>query len=87
MGRMKKATVTIYSRPGCHLCDEARKAIQASGCDDEVELEEVDVDQDAALRERYGNDIPVIFINGVKVFKHRVEPAEFKRKLRRLMAG
>jgi hypothetical protein len=36
--------------------------------------------------QRYQNDIPVIFINGVKVFKHRVDPKEFKRKLRRLAA-
>ena len=84
---MKRATVTIYSRPGCHLCDEARAAIRDSGCNGEFTLEEVNIDQDAALRERYGNDIPVIFINGVKVFKHRVDAAEFKRKLRRLMAG
>jgi len=85
VGLINRATVTIYSRPGCHLCDEARAAIRASGCDGEFALEEVDIDHDPALRERYGNDVPVIFINGVKVFKHRVEPAEFKRKLRRLM--
>jgi len=47
-------------------------------------LEEVNIDEDPALGERYGDDIPVIFINGVKAFKHRVDPREFKRKLRRL---
>jgi hypothetical protein len=47
-------------------------------------LEEVNIDDDPLLRERYGSDIPVIFINGVKAFKHRVDPQEFKRKLRRL---
>ena len=81
---MKKATVLIYTRPGCHLCDEAKTAIGASGCNDEFSLDEVNIDEDPALRERYGYDIPVIFINGVKVFKHRVDPPEFKRKLRRL---
>lgn len=81
---MKIATVTIYTRPGCHLCDVARAAIEASGCSGEYLLEEVNIDEDPALRERYSDDIPVIFINGVKAFKHRVGSSEFKRKLRRL---
>lgn len=81
---MKKATVTIYTRPGCHLCAEAKAAIDASGCAGEYSLEEINIDEEPALREQYGNDIPVIFINGVKVFKHQVDPAEFKRKLWRL---
>ena len=82
--QMIKATVTLCARPGCHLCEEAKVAIHASGCEGEFSLEEVNIDEDPALRERYGYDVPVIFINGVKVFKHRVDPAEFKRKLRRL---
>ena len=81
---MKKATVTIYTRPGCHLCEEAKAAIQESGRDGEFIIEEVNIDGDPDLRERYGHDIPVVFINGVKAFKHRVEGREFKRKLRRL---
>ena len=84
---MKKAVVMIYTRPGCHLCDEAKAAIQASGCEGEFSLEEVNIDEDPALRERYGYDIPVIFINGVKVFKHNVDGKEFKRKLRRIAAS
>jgi len=84
---MIKATVTLYTRPGCNLCEEAKAAIHASGCDGEFSLEEVNIDEDPALRERYGYDIPVIFINGVKAFKHRVDPAEFRRKLRRLISG
>lgn len=84
MTQIKRATVTIYTRPGCHLCDEAKAAIEASGCTGEYSLEEINIDEDPALRERYGYDIPVIFINGVKVFKHRVYSGEFKRKLRRL---
>jgi len=80
---MKQATVTIYSRPGCHLCEVAKETMLKAGCEGEFVLEEVNIDDDPALRDRYGNDIPVIFINGVKEFKHRVDPREFKRKLRR----
>ncbi len=84
MSETKRPTVTIYTRPGCHLCEEAKAAITASGCDGEYSMEEVNIDENPALGEQYGNDIPVIFINGVKVFKHRVDPREFQRKLRRL---
>jgi glutaredoxin len=79
-----RATVIIYTRPGCHLCEEAKAAINASGCEGEFILKEVNIDDDPLLRERYGYDIPVIFINGVKVFKYRVDPKEFKRKISRL---
>ncbi len=81
---MTKARVIIYTRPGCHLCHEAKAVISASGCNDEFSLEEVNIDDDEALRQRYGYDVPVIFINGVKAFKHRVDAGDFKRKLRRL---
>ncbi|HWP44401.1 MAG TPA: glutaredoxin family protein [Blastocatellia bacterium] len=74
-------TVTIYTRPGCHLCEEAKASILSAGGG--FELEEINIDSDPALRARYGYDIPVVLINGVKVFKHRVDADEFRRKLRR----
>ena len=79
-----KASVIIYSRPGCHLCEEAKASIRAAGCDDEFILEEVNIDEDSNLRDSFQFDIPVVFINGVKVFKHRVDSREFKRKLAKL---
>jgi len=84
---MKRAIVTIFSRPGCHLCEVAKEAILNAGCEGEFVLEEVNIDDDPALRDRYGDDIPVIFINGVKVFKHHVDRREFKRKFRRVSGG
>ena len=81
---MAKAIVTLYTRPGCHLCDEAKAAMRDSGCEDEYRLEEINIDEDPDLRDKYGYDIPVVFINGVKAFKHRVDPRQFRSKLRRL---
>ena len=52
------AIVTFYTRPGCHLCDEARSSIRAAACDDEFTLEEINIELDPDLRERYGEDIP-----------------------------
>jgi len=81
---MKKASVIIYSRPGCHLCEVAKANILAAGCDGEYVFDEVNIDEDPELRERFQYDIPVIFINGIKVFKHTVSARDFKRKLRKL---
>lgn len=81
---MKKAVVTLYTRPGCHLCEEAKAAINEARAEREFTLEEVNIDLDAAMADLYRYDIPVIFINGVKVFKHRVSAREFLSKLRRL---
>lgn len=81
---MKKNRVTFYTRPGCHLCEEAKAAILASICADEIEIEEIDIDEDAELYERYKYDIPVILINGVKAFKHKINPREFQKKFQRL---
>jgi glutaredoxin len=76
-----KAHVIIYSRPGCHLCDEAKQAIENAHCDDEYTLEEIDIESDPELLRRYRYDIPVVTINGEEAFRHRVTADEFRRRL------
>lgn len=78
-----KARVTLYTRPGCHLCDEAKQAILAANCRDSYTLQEVNIDLDPALARRYGWDIPVVLINGVETFKHRLTSSDFEREIRR----
>ena len=73
--------VTLYSRPGCHLCEEAKAAIAPLLREFGAALHEVNIDQDASLKERYGWDIPVIFIGAHKAAKHRVDLAQFRRQL------
>lgn len=73
--------VTLYSRPGCHLCEQAKAAIAPLLREFGAALHEVNIDEDAALRERYGLDIPVIFIGKHKAAKHRVDLAQFRRQL------
>jgi len=73
--------VTLYSRPGCHLCEEARAAIMPLLREFGAVLREVNIDEDAELKERYGWDIPVIFIGRHKAAKHRVDLAQFRRQL------
>ena len=81
---MKKTVVIVYSRPGCHLCDEAKATIDEARKEGDFTVEEVNIDEDPKLAELYRYDIPVVLINGVKAFKHRVDSREFRRKLRRL---
>ena len=78
---MSKPRVVIYTRPDCHLCDQAKQAIRAAQCPDEYTLEEVNIETDSHLLESYKYDIPVITINGVEAFRHRLTAREFKTRL------
>ena len=76
-----RAHVIVYSRPGCHLCDEAKQAIADAQCFDEYTLEEINIESDPGLLQRYRYDIPVITIDGVEAFKHRLTSETFREKL------
>lgn len=69
--------VAFYTRRNCSLCDKAKEAIRASGV--EVKLVEIDIDTDEHLRARFNDDVPVVYINGLEAFRHRVDPAAFRR--------
>jgi|SRR5690242_10324922 glutaredoxin len=73
--------VTLYTRPGCHLCDEAKLQIAPLLAEMGGRLREINIDADPELRERYNLDVPVIFLEGRKIAKHRVDPAQFRRQL------
>ena len=79
---MHKARVIVYSRPGCHLCDEAKAAIENSNCSEHYTLEEVNIESDEELLKKYKYDIPVVTIDGEEAFRHRVDPHEFIRLIR-----
>ena len=81
---MSKAHVIVYSRPGCHLCDEAKSAIQNAGCSESFTLEEINIESDPELLRKYQYDIPVIAIDGVENFIHRVNPKEFRTRIKRI---
>ena len=73
--------VTLYTRIGCHLCDEAKGQIAPLLRRAGAVLREVNIDLDPLLRERYDVDVPVIFLGARKVAKHRVDMAQFQRQL------
>ena len=84
-GRLQLAgprDVTIYSRPGCHLCEEAKAQISPMLKEFGARLTEINIDEDPELRARYDYDIPVIFVGARKAAKHRVDPTQFRRQIR-----
>jgi glutaredoxin len=79
------ARVRLLTRPGCHLCDEAR-AVVAQVCAELGEsYEEVDLDlagaDDPELHRRYTDEVPVTFVDGVQHDFWRVDPARLRRAL------
>ncbi len=73
--------VTLFTRKGCCLCDDAKAVLLAARERVAFEYEEVDIDGVEELRQRYNDEVPVIAINGVKAFKYRVDMKEFLKKL------
>lgn len=69
--------ITIYSKPGCHLCDLAKEVVERC----RVEFQIVDISGNAELETRYGQDIPVILLDGVEIARHFVR----ERKLLKLL--
>jgi len=82
-------TLTIYSRPGCHLCDDMKAVVKqvVRDVDESALIDEVDISTDPALEALYGLEIPVLMIDGKKAEKYRVTEVALKRILAdRLMA-
>jgi len=74
--------IEIYSRPGCHLCDQARAVIEEFRGTFAMMVQTVNVETAVELEKKYGMDIPVVFVNGEEAFRHRVDRSELERKLK-----
>lgn len=75
--------LTLYGREDCHLCHEMREVVEAVAREVLLTLEEVDIDRDPALAAAYGDDVPVLCVNGQKAFKYRVEAGALRLRLAR----
>jgi glutaredoxin len=71
--------VTLYSRPGCHLCDEAREALQRVRTRAPFALEEIDITTDDVLHARYLVRIPVIAVDGEDRYEYEVDEDSLAR--------
>jgi len=75
--------LTLYSRPGCHLCEDMKVIIArvAASVPGALYVDEVDISTDPELERRYGQEIPVLEINGKKIAKYRVREEDLRRVL------
>jgi glutaredoxin len=77
------ARVTLYSRPGCHLCDDARVVVERVCADLGETYDEVDIDTDVALQDRFNDEVPVTFVDGRQHDFWRVDEQRLRTALGR----
>lgn len=80
---MTEKTIVLYSKPGCHLCEEMMEIVEAVAPVEGARVKEVDISRDPDLLARYGEEIPVLFIDGRKAFKYHVTEKELLKRLAR----
>ena len=76
------AALLLYTRVDCGLCAEMKEVIDRVAARIPLTIEEIDVDSSSELTEKYGNEVPVLFINGRKAFKYRVTEIALEKKLK-----
>lgn len=79
-------TLSLYGKPGCHLCEEARRVVEEVADARQIELREVDVSLDPVLNRDYGERIPVVEIDGVVAFELGVDARALAERLDNLTA-
>ena len=75
------SVVTLYGRPGCHLCDEAREVLVRVRAERPFTLREVDIERDDELLRRYLERIPVVSVDGEELFDFHVDEQALRRHL------
>jgi glutaredoxin len=73
--------VTLFSRPGCHLCDDARLVLERVRVEAPFRLDEVDITADDALHRRYLERIPVVCLDGEELFEFHVDEQALRGRL------
>lgn len=73
--------IVVYSRKGCHLCEVVKETITQLQGKADFRWREVDIDLDPSLRQKYNDEVPVVFIDGRKAFKYHMDQHQFLRVL------
>ena len=73
--------VVLYSRKGCHLCEIVKETLTKLQRRGGFTWQDIDVDIDDTLRRQFTDEVPVVFIDGRKAFKYRMDESDFLRKL------
>jgi glutaredoxin len=78
---LESRQVVVYSRKGCHLCEVVKESLTKLSRRGGFTWQEIDVDSDGELRRQFNDEVPVVFIDGRKAFKYRMDEREFLKKL------
>ncbi len=73
--------VVVYSREGCHLCEVVKQTLAELQSQANFQWREIDIDADPQLQQKYTDQVPVVFIDGRKAFKYRMDGPQFLRAL------
>jgi glutaredoxin len=73
--------LTLYGKPGCHLCEEAREVVETARAEHPFELREVDISVDPELHRRLGERIPVLEVDGEELFELHIDPVALRERL------
>jgi len=74
--------VTLYTKPGCHLCVDALHVLQRVQKQQPFHLEEINIQDDPALFAEYGEQIPVVTLNGTFLFEYEVDETRLRQLLK-----
>ena len=78
---MAPIALALYSRPGCHLCEEMKEIVYPVAREMGCTVTEIDISGDPGLEARYGTEIPVLCVNDRKAFKYRLTERELRKRL------
>ncbi len=70
---MKTINIEIFGKKDCHLCEEAEEVLHRIQADYDFHINHIDITQNEELFKKYGEEIPVIFLNGEKIFKYKID--------------
>jgi len=79
---MRPVELTLYSRPGCHLCDDMKAIVTPVARELGWIVKEIDISGQPELESRFGQEIPVLFVGERKAFKYRLTESALRRRLR-----
>jgi len=82
-----KVHIVLYTKNECGLCDEMKEQMRQAHCNELYTLEEVDIEQDAEVFAKYRFEIPILCINGVEAFRHRLTTEDFRAYVTSLARG
>ena len=74
--------ITLYTKPGCHLCEAVEQVIERAGGRYAFKLHRVNILEDTQSFDRYKNDIPVVLLDGKEIARHRLTMTDLDRFLR-----